>query len=189
MVCQMHSADFDVRLGLVKRLSRQLDLRIPREIRTLVATEITGGARELCGALKRIKIASLAENRPIGRELVEESIASLKEQMCVPVQLPDIEKAVCDVFGVSSDALHSHRKCDAASCPRTLAMWLARKHTRAALSEIGSYFGRRSHSSVISAQKKVEGWMLQQARLTAGRRTCRVDEAIRRVEELLRRRA
>ena len=38
-------------------------------------------------------------------------------------------------------------------------MYLARKYTRAPLSEIGSYFGRRSHSTVISAQKKVEAWM------------------------------
>ncbi len=38
-------------------------------------------------------------------------------------------------------------------------MWLARKHTRAALSEIGAFFGRRSHSTVISAQKRVDQWM------------------------------
>ena len=40
-----------------------------------------------------------------------------------------------------------------------LAMWLARKHTRSALSEIGYFFGRRSHSTVVAAQKKVNAWM------------------------------
>ena len=67
------------------------------------------------------------------------------------------------------------------------ALWLARKHTRAALSEIGHFFGRRSHSSVISAQKSVERWLRSQQRMTLSQRTCEVEEAIRKVEETLRR--
>jgi chromosomal replication initiator protein len=67
-----------------------------------------------------------------------------------------------------------------------LAMWLARKHTRAALAEIGHHFGRRSHSTVISAQKKIDGWMAERAPLGVADRTWNVEEAIRRVEESLR---
>lgn len=67
-----------------------------------------------------------------------------------------------------------------------LAMWLARKHTRAALSEIGRYFGRRSHSTVISAQKRVDGWMANGQSLELAEGTWDVDEAIRRVERRLR---
>ena len=73
------------------------------------------------------------------------------------MKLADIERAVCDVFGLEPDSLQSSRQGPAVSHPRMLAMWLARKHTRAPLSEIGSYFGRRSHSTVISAQKKIDG--------------------------------
>ena len=40
-----------------------------------------------------------------------------------------------------------------------LAMWLARKYTRSGLNEISRYFGRRSHSTVISAQKRVDRWL------------------------------
>jgi chromosomal replication initiator protein len=67
-----------------------------------------------------------------------------------------------------------------------LAMWLARKYTRAALSEIGTYFGRRSHSTVISAQKKVGGWVNEQSQVAFGGKTWSVEEAIRRVEDQLR---
>ncbi|HWA97036.1 MAG TPA: helix-turn-helix domain-containing protein, partial [Pirellulales bacterium] len=71
-----------------------------------------------------------------------------------------------------------------ASYPRMLAMWLARKHTRAALSEIGQYFGRRSHSTVISAQRKVDAWMQNQD--APPKMSLNIDEAIRRVEHALR---
>ena len=37
-------------------------------------------------------------------------------------------------------------------------MWLSRQHTGNALSEIGDYFGGRSHSTVVAAHKRVEQW-------------------------------
>ena len=100
--------------------------------------------------------------------------------------MPDIEKAICDLFGLEPDTLHSKRKGKTVCHPRMLAMWLARKHTRAALSEIGHFFGRRSHSTVISAQKKIEGWMAQGSSLDLHGKSCNVEDAIRRVEENLR---
>jgi chromosomal replication initiator protein len=45
-----------------------------------------------------------------------------------------------------------------------LAMYLARKHTGAAYSEIGRFFGGRNHSTVISAEKKVLGWIRDEER-------------------------
>jgi chromosomal replication initiator protein len=64
-------------------------------------------------------------------------------------------------------------------------MWLARKHTRAALSEIGAFFGRRSHSTVISAQKRVEQWMTDDEPFRMPEQTWKIDEAIRQVERQL----
>jgi chromosomal replication initiator protein len=67
-----------------------------------------------------------------------------------------------------------------------LAMWLARKHTRAALSEIGQYFGQRTHSTVISAQKKIDAWRSKGHQLDLAQRNWKLDDAIRRVEEKIR---
>jgi chromosomal replication initiator protein len=67
-----------------------------------------------------------------------------------------------------------------------LAMWLARKYTRAAFSEIGEYFGRRSHSTVISVQRKVEDWVADGARVRLAREDCDIRDAIRRLEGRLR---
>ena len=46
-----------------------------------------------------------------------------------------------------------------------LAMWLARKYTRAPWSEIGQFFGRRSHSTVISAHRRVEKLITTQGQI------------------------
>ena len=65
-------------------------------------------------------------------------------------------------------------------------MFLARKHTGAALTEIGRYFGRRSHSTVIAAEKTVRQWMKARADVVLADATWEVEQAIRRVEDVLR---
>jgi chromosomal replication initiator protein len=118
--------------------------------------------------------------------LAEEALAERIRQNARAVKLPEIEQAVCQVFGLDPESLHGAGKTRELSGARTLAMWLARKHTRAALSEIGRYFGRRSHSTVISAQKKVTAWMADGRPLELADHNWGVEEAIKRVEAQLR---
>ena len=158
---------------------------LPPEVRQFVASRLTSHARELSGALCRLQATGEALGRPITLAMAEEALAEMIRHNGRVVRLPDIEKAICNVFGLEPASLHSSRKAKRVSHPRMLAMWLARKHTRAALSEIGHFFGRRSHSTVISAQKRVDGWMAAGQSLELAERTWEVDEAIRQVERQL----
>lgn len=186
MVCAIEPPDFDTRRQILAQMARRMDLELPEEVCTLVASRLTNHARELSGALCRLRATSAALQRPITLALAEEALAEMFQQSLQAVRLHDIEKAVCDVFGLEPAALHSDAKSQHVSHPRMLAMWLARKHTRAALSEIGRFFGRRSHSTVISATRRVDDWMAAGRWLQLKRRACRVDEAIRQIERHLR---
>ena len=118
--------------------------------------------------------------------LAEEALAEMiRQHHSRVVRLVDIQKAVCEFFGLEATSLQTDRKSKRVSHPRMLAMWLARKHTRAALSEIGEFFGGRCHSTVISAQKRVDGWMALGTPLQLAERSWTVDEAIRQVERQL----
>lgn len=186
MVSRIEPAEYATRLGIVRNLAAQFSLSLPENVLAFVAARFTTQSRELAGALKRLQVAGLAHQRPITLTMAEETLAELVDHSGRVVKLADIERAVCDVFGLERESLQSAAKAKAVSHPRMLAMFLARKHTRAALSEIGSYFGRRSHSTVISAQKKVAGWMAAGAPLALDARTVSLEETIRRVEERMR---
>jgi chromosomal replication initiator protein len=68
-----------------------------------------------------------------------------------------------------------------------LAMYLARKHTAAAYSEIGRHFGGRNHSTAVAAEKKIRAWLQNDGQMALGERRPRVQEIIELVErELLR---
>ncbi len=187
MVCRLEPPDLQTRCELVRQFAGRLEIALSDDVAQLVATQVTTGVRELSGAVNRLHAASRMLGRPISLALAEEALAELLRHTARAVRLGDIEKAVCDVFGLSDESLQSSQRTKSVSTPRMLAMWLARKHTRAGLSEIGQFFGRRSHSTVISAHKRVTDWMAQQSEIELSDRRCQVDEAIRRVEEQLRR--
>ncbi len=155
-------------------------------MQSFVASRLTSHARELSGALCRLQATGEALGKPIGLAMAEEALAEMIRHSGPAVRLPDIERAVCDVFGIDAGSLHSGAKAKRVSHPRMLAMWLARKHTRAALTEIGQFFGRRSHSTVISAQRRVDGWMADGETIRLADTACDVDDAIRQVERHLR---
>jgi chromosomal replication initiator protein len=186
VACRIEPPEYATRLAIVGQLATEWEIAVPAEVQAYVASHLTSQARELAGALRRLEATSLALGKPITLGMAEEALGDLIHTSGRAVRLGDIEKAICDVFHLEPDSLQSDRKVKTVSHPRMLAMWLARKHTRVALSEIGHFFGRRSHSTVISAQKKVELWMAAGAPLDIDGRRCNVEDAIRRVEESLR---
>jgi chromosomal replication initiator protein len=186
LVCGVEPADAQTRLQIVRNLAMIRGVKVPQDVLELIASELSGDARQLSGALNRLQATREALDRPITLDLAERALTDIFRSTRRVVRLPDIERAICDVFGLEPQTLRSARKAKAVSQPRMLAMWLARKYTRAAFSEIGEHFGCRSHSTVISAQKKVNRWIADGTPLQLTHGACNVEEAVRRVEAQLR---
>jgi chromosomal replication initiator protein len=186
MTARIEPPDYDVRRGIVTQLCGRRGLVVPEDVVHYVATHITRHARELYGAVNRLEATSLMLDVPISADMAAEALADLVRSSGRSVRLADIEQAVCKAFGIEAGTLQSARRARSASHPRMLAMFLARKHTHAALADIGRYFGRRSHSTVIAAQKAVGDWVANRANVVLAESQWDVEEAIRRVEDMLR---
>jgi chromosomal replication initiator protein len=63
---------------------------------------------------------------------------------------------VAAYFDVKLHDLKGPKRHRAIAHPRMIAMFLARKLTRMSYPEIGSRFGGKDHSTVISAVRKIE---------------------------------
>jgi len=186
MTTRILPPDYEVRRGIVASLCSARGMDVPDAVIHYIATSMTRHARELYGAVNRLAATSTMLGIPIGIEMAEESLADLVRSSCRSVRLADIERAVCKAFGIDGGSLQSAKRSRTGSHPRMLAMYLARKHTQSALAEIGQYFGRRSHSTVIAAQKAVGEWIATGAPIVLADAAWDVEEAIRRVEDVLR---
>lgn len=186
LVCGIEMPDYETLLGIVRWLSQRMSLVLPTEVEEFIAGKVATHARELSGALHRLEATSRALGEPISLALAEHALADTLRRQARSVGLNDINTVVCELFGLQPQSLQSDAKSKQVSHPRMLAMWLARRHTRSALSEIGSYFGGRAHSTVISAEKKVRHWMDLHSPLQLADGKCSIEQAIRRVEQRLR---
>ena len=186
IVTRIEPPDYEVRRGIVAGVAVRRGLTLPDDVVHYVATHMTRHARELIGAVNRLEAASLMLGLPITAGVAEEALADLVRSSGRSVRLADVERAICTAFGIEPGSLQSARRARSASHPRMLAMFLARRHTTSALAEIGGYFGRRSHSTVISAQKTVDDWIARRAKVLLADAEWDAEDAIRRVEEILR---
>lgn len=186
MTARLLPPDYDVRRGIVTALSRARGLALPDDVIHHVAVSMTRHARELAGAVNRLEATSHMLGLPVTLDLAEEALADLVRSSSRSIRLADIERAVCAAFGIDEGGLQVSKRSRAVSHPRMLAMFLARKHTRAALAEVGDYFGKRSHSTVVTACKTVASWMQDKTPIVLGGVAWDVAEAVRHVEDILR---
>lgn len=187
LVCAIDPADTHTRLGILEQLAATHASPTPRTVLEWLSTQLDGDARQLAGALNRLHATSEALNARIDLPFAQRALADLVRVNRKAVRLTDITSTICDVFGIDEQALQSESKSPAVSHPRMLAMWLARKYTRAALSEIGKHFRRKSHTTVISAEEKVSEWLVSgNKNLLLPEGDCRLEDVVKRVELQLR---
>jgi chromosomal replication initiator protein len=179
--------DADTRLEILRARSERAERALPEDVLAFLAEQLRGNVRELEGALHSVQHFSRVAGRPVDLALAREALGDLLRHAVRVVQLADVDRAVCRALRLEGGALQSKQRAWAVSHPRMLAMFLARKHTAAAYSEVGQHFGGRNHSTVVAAEKKVRQWLRDDAELCLGERRLRVRQVVELVErELLR---
>ena len=159
MVVKIDAPDQATRRAILhaKALAKKVD--VPGAVLDYIAEHLRASVRELEGALHSLIAHAVLSGRRLDLSLARTALRDTIRHTAAAVGLRDVERAVCELFQVEPDALKSDSRTRASSYPRMLAMYLSRKHTGAAYSEIGRFFGGRNHSTVISAEKKVLSWL------------------------------
>ncbi len=155
MACRLESSDVETRLEIVRQRVRQHPFPVADEALSFIARRFTNNVRELEGAVNCLQTYHTMTKRRVSVQAAREVLARLERDCIRIVRLCDVEQAVCRLFHVTADELKSAKRSRSVSQPRMLAMYLARRLTACAYSEIGQFFGNRNHSTVMAAEKKV----------------------------------
>jgi len=185
-VCRVEAPDVEGRLRILERRCAASGRHVERPVLELIAQRFRGSVRELEGALNCLDAYRRVAARQIGVATARQVLGELERDCLRAVRLPDIERAVCEFFGVEPEALRSGNRARSVSQPRMLAMYLARKLTPAAYGEIGAHFGGRNHSTVIAAEKKVRRLLGGAEAWTVAADSVPLDELVRSIESRLR---
>ncbi|MDO4551068.1 MAG: DnaA/Hda family protein, partial [Planctomycetia bacterium] len=184
--CPISPASPEVRQEIVNQITKDRGLDFPLDVRRKLAEISKGDAREISGLIFKIAITARASGRKIDITFLDEILSETGISSEKPIRLDEIKTTVCKFFGLEPSVLISGGRARVISQPRMLAMWLARKFTQKPLSEIGQCFGCSSHSTVISAQKKVESLCSSDATIQMREQTLNINDILRRIEQQLR---
>lgn len=185
MVCRLETPSAETRRRILDRKAARLSGEFSPEALNHVAQKFQSNVRELEGALRTLQAYSLMTGKRVGVTAARQLLSDLERDCIKVVKLSDIERVVCDVFGLVQEELRSDKRVRSVSQPRMLAMYLARKHTRAAYSEIGAYFGGRNHSTVITAEKKIAGLLEERHQMRVSTQQYFVSDLIDNIEQQL----
>ncbi len=186
LICKVDPLDETCKQAMIERLAEKRGVVLNESLIHWLMRQLPGEGRLVSGAINRLWAYCAVEGNELSIAVLENLLSDLIPQRSSMMRLDDVENAVCRVFGVDTKLLRSQSKSRRASNPRMLAMWLARKHTGAALSDICLHFQRRSHSTVISAEKKVNKWLSEDCVVQIADRSLKAKEAIELAEAELR---
>jgi chromosomal replication initiator protein len=142
------------RLLILKNLAQRRQLALPQEVLTWLANNLTGGGRQLEGAINQLELLARLHHQPLDVEAVA---GHLRDQ--IEAARPTVERIALRVsryFRVKARQLQSRQRYRNILLPRQVGMYLARRLTGLSLEQIGAYFGGRDHSTVLHACRKVE---------------------------------
>jgi chromosomal replication initiator protein len=131
-------------------------VEMPNEIVDYVARHIKTNIRELEGAIISLIAQSSFNKREVTLELAQQIVDKFVKNTKREVSIDYIQKVVSDYFDMDVETLQSKTRKRHIVQARQLAMFFAKKYTKASLASIGSQIGKRDHATVLHACKTVD---------------------------------
>ncbi|MDB4221282.1 chromosomal replication initiator protein DnaA [Amylibacter sp.] len=161
LVVDVHPTDYELRLGILQSKQETQSrynstVEVSPGVLEFMAQRISSNVRVLEGALTRLYAFGSLVGRPVTLEMAQESLSDILRASDRKVTIDEIIRKVTDHFGVNLTDMLSARRTRSIARPRQVAMYLSKKLTSKSLPEIGRRFGKRDHTTVIHAVKKIE---------------------------------
>jgi len=166
MVADIELPDFEHRIAILRKKAQvdHLQEAIPEDVLQLIAEHVRSSVRELEGCIIKLLAFASLRQLPVTLELATEALRDrLNDQnssnsdsrsRSARLSIAAIQAAVAHVWGITTSALASKSRARQVAIPRQAAMLLSRELLNAHLTEIGSAFGGRDHSTVIHSLER-----------------------------------
>ena len=187
MVVRIDPPNFATRCDILRGLAHRTGLGLPEEVVGWIARRVTQNVRELEGAVMRIAAHVTINDRGADVVMAQAALGDLDRHLVAPVRPEAVLEIICEYFSLDPKDLMSGRRQRTISLARSVAMYLVRKMSKLSFPEIGMKMGKRNHSTVISACRRIERALARNEPLVwtnhLGERQEEACELIQRLEE------
>ena len=153
---ELQHPDFETRVSIIQNKLYRDGVDMPDDIMEFLANNIKTNIRELEGAIISLIAHSSFNKKDITLDLAKKIVDNYVKNTKREVSIDYIQKVVSDYFQMDVETLQSKTRKRHIVQARQLAMFFAKKFTKASLASIGSQIGKRDHATVLHACKTVD---------------------------------
>jgi len=153
---ELQNPDYETRVSILRNKLYRDGVEMPDDIVDYVAKHIKTNIRELEGAIISLIAQSSFNKKEVTLELAQQVVEKFVKNTKREVSIDYIQKVVSDYFEMDVATLQSKTRKRHIVQARQLAMFFAKKFTKASLASIGSQIGKRDHATVLHACKTVD---------------------------------
>lgn len=153
---ELQHPDFETRISIIQNKLYRDGVDMPQDIMEFLANNIKTNIRELEGAIISLIAHSSFNKKDITLDLAKKIVDNYVKNTKREVSIDYIQKVVSDYFQMDVETLQSKTRKRHIVQARQLAMFFAKKFTKASLASIGSQIGKRDHATVLHACKTVD---------------------------------
>jgi len=160
IVADIQAPDLETRVAILKKAAQRTAVVVPDDVLMYLAQSVTSNIRELEGAFMRVMAYAGIVQKPVDQGLVDQVLKDFfRENPGGKVTITWIQKKVAEYYDIPEAEMVSKRRSAKLVLPRQIAMKISQMLVDASLSEIGSSFGGRDHTTVIHAIDKIQKMM------------------------------
>ncbi len=157
LLADLQPPDVETREAIIFEKGKALGQAVPPDVVQYIARKIESNIRELEGALNKIVALADVYRLPITVDLAVQALTDQAiEQRRREITPPRIIEAVTEYYGISHAEITGKGRRKDLVRPRQIAMYLIREEAGSSLVDIGSYLGKRDHSTVVHGIEKIE---------------------------------
>ena len=157
LLADIQPPDYETRVAIIQNKASSMGLRLPDDVITYVAENITSNVRQLEGTVNKIMAYRDMTDFEINRTNVARAIRDMVKDTSNKV-LPSPQLIISEVaayYNINESVIRGSRRDKTTAEARQVSMYLIRKLTNLSLLDTAAEFGK-DHTTVMHSVDKIE---------------------------------
>ncbi|MCC7176542.1 MAG: chromosomal replication initiator protein DnaA [Bryobacterales bacterium] len=156
LMVDIQPPDLETKMAILDKKAEAEGVRLPNDVRILIATKTRSNVRELEGALVKLIAYASVVGSPISLAMAQHCLRQLGPNNERRTTIESVQRAVAEHFRLQVNQLKTKSNARSIAVPRQVAMYLVRELTGSSFPEIGRAFGGKHHTTVLHSVQKIE---------------------------------
>ena len=156
LLASVEAPDYETRMAIIKNKAKTMGIELDHDVCDYIAVNVTNNVRQIEGTVKKILAYRELNNMPLDLPNVSRAISDMFKNEGNALPTPSlIIGQVCKVYNLDENVLRGTQKNKRTAEARQVAVYLIRKLTNLSTPDIGKEFNR-DHTTILHSINKIE---------------------------------